>query len=129
MGVMHKNTVTAGLPNTGNTAETVIYTTPALSVGQGDGAVGISGTLNITPGASATGVTIRIRQGGLTGPLVGGSPLHTVAAGAAQSITFGATDFTGFLEQVNGGSYVVTAQQTAGAAAGVVNLLDVEVLV
>jgi hypothetical protein len=127
MGIMHKATATSGLTNTANTAETVMYTTPTLTIGQGDGAVGVSGTLNFTGGTSATALTIRIRQGSLTGTLVGGAPVHTIAAGAPQSISFGGTDSSPYLE--GGGVYVITGQQTAGAAAGVPNLLDIEVIV
>lgn len=128
MGVMHKNTVNSGTAPA-NAAETVIYTTPAIQTGQGDGLVGITGTVNITPGTSTTAVVLRVRQGGLTGTLVGFSPSHAVAAGAAQSISFGASDASGWTEQAGGGVYVVTAQQTGGAANGTINLVDVEVIV
>jgi hypothetical protein len=127
MGIMHKNTV-AGT-NPGASAETVIYTTPAVQTGAGMTPVGIAGTVNITPGTGTTALVIRVRQGSLTGALVGIAASHTVAAGAPQSISFGATDLTQFTEQAGGGAYVITAQQTGGTGAGTSNMVDVEVIV
>ena len=132
MGMIHRTTASgAGVSNPAASAETVIYTTPAISAGQQvqnpGNPVSITGTVNITPGTSTTGITIRIRQGSLTGPVIGVAPLHTVVAGAPQSISFGGTDATTFLESPN--SYVITAQQTAGTVAGTTNMVDVEVLV
>lgn len=131
MGVMHKNSASgAGVSNPAASAETVIYTTPVLQTGQGDGVVDIAGTVNVTPGTGATAIVIRVRQGTLTGAIISGvSPAHTVAAGAAQSISFGVTDTTGWTQQVNGGAYVITAQQTGGTGAGTTNLVDVAVIV
>jgi hypothetical protein len=125
---MHKNTATSGLSNPAAAAETVVYTTPNILTGQGDGAIGITGTINLTPGTGATAATVRIRQGSLTGPIVGGSPAHTVAAAAAQSISFGVTDTTPFTEQAGGAPYVVTVQMTGASAATTINVLDVEVI-
>jgi hypothetical protein len=130
MGIMHKNTASgAGVVNPAASAETVIYTTPAIQTGQGDGLVGITGTVNLTAGTGTTAVVIRIRQGSLTGPVVGVSPVHTLAAGASANISFGATDSTPFTEAAGGGVYVVTAQQTGGTGAGTTNMVDVEVIV
>jgi hypothetical protein len=129
MGIMHKNTATSGLTNPGAAAETVVYTTPAIQSGVAGSPVGITGTVNLSPGTSATQAIIRVRQGGLAGTLVGGSPVHTVAAGAAQSISFGVTDTSGWTEQAGGGVYVVTVQMTGGAATTTMNVLDIEVIV
>ena len=128
MGVNHKNTSTAGNPAPATNAETVIYTTPAILTGPAGPPVGITGTVNITPGTGTTAIILRVRQGSLTGTLVGGSPSHTVAAGAAQSISFGVTDTTQFTQQAGGGVYVVTAQQTGGTANGTTNVVDIEVI-
>lgn len=126
MGMLHKNT-TNPAASLVTTAETVVYTTPNLMSGIPQQLpVGIEGTINVTPGAAATGITIRVRQGSLAGPIVGQSPLHTVAAAAPQSISFGATDNTPFLE--GGGVYVVTAQQTAATGNGTVNMVDIGVI-
>jgi hypothetical protein len=105
----------------------VVYTTPLLVAGQGATVTGISGTVNVTPGTAATGITVRVRQGSLTGPVVGASPLHTVAAAAPQNISFGASDFSTFLESPN--QYVITIQQAAATGNGATNMVDVEVLV
>lgn len=130
MGIMHKNTASgAGVVNPGASAETVIYTAPAVQTGAGAGPIGISGTVNITPGTGTTAIVIRVRQGSLTGPLVGVASTHTVVAGSPQSISFGATDFSTFTEQVGGGVYVVTAAQTGGTGAGTTNMVDIEVIV
>lgn len=128
MGMAHRNTASgSGVVNPAASAETVIYTTPNLVFGPGAATVSISGTANITPGTSTTGITLRVRQGSLTGPIVGVSPLHTVVAGAAQSISFGATDTTPFTNSPQ--PYVLTAQQTAGTGAGTTNMVDIEVFV
>lgn len=129
MGSMHKNTTNTGLGNLTTASESVIYTTPAFSIGPGMTGVRITGTVNITPGTAATAITIRVRQGSLTGPLVSPAAAHTVVAGAAQSISFGATDTTEFTEQAGGGAYVITGQQTSASANGTANLMDVEVAV
>lgn len=129
MGVMHKNTTGAGLGNPATNAETVIYTTPVMSTGPGATAIGISGTVNITPGTGATAIVIRVRQGSIAGPVVSNAaPSHTVVAGAPQNISFGCTDMSTFTEGQNA-QYVITAQQTGGTANGTTNLVDVEVLV
>jgi hypothetical protein len=129
MGVMHKNTATAGLGNPGTSAETVIYTTPAIQTGAGMGPIGIRVTTSITPGTGTTAIVLRVRQGGLTGPIVGPAFTHTVAAGAVQTMTFATTDNTTFTEQAGGGSYVVTAQQTGGTGNGTTNAVDAEVII
>ena len=128
MGVMHKNTPNSGFSNPAAAAETVVYTSPALVAGSGEGVIGISGTINLTPGTGATACVVRVRAGTLTGTLLGASPSHTVAAGAAQSVSFGATDNSDFLQQAGGGSYVVTVQMTGATGSTTINVLDVEVI-
>lgn len=134
MGLHFKGTPTSGFSNPAAAAETAVFTTPVLppigpAGAPGSVPVNISGTVNLTPGTSATAATIRVRQGsGLTGPIVAGAaPVHTVAAAAPQSISFGATDTTGYLQ--GGGQYTVTVQMTGGAAATTINMLDMEVLI
>lgn len=134
MGLHLKQTATSGFTNPAAAAETAVYVTPVLpAVGPAEAPgvtpVGISGTINLTPGTAATGATIRVRQGnGLGGAVVSAAaPLHTVAAGAAQSISFGATDATGYLQ--GGGQYTITVQMTAATGATTINLVDAEVLV
>ena len=134
MGLHLKQTATSGFNNPAAAAETAVYTTPVLpAVGPAEAPgvtpVGISGTVNLTPGTGATGATIRVRQGnGTGGTLVSNaSPVHTVAAAAPQSISFGATDATGYLQ--GGGQYTITVQMTGASAPTAINLVDAEVLV
>ena len=130
MGIMHKNTASgAGVVNPGASAETIIYTTPAIGpTGPGAPVVGVSGTVNITAGTGTTAVVIKVRQTNLvTGTQVGPSQTHTLAAGNTASISFGVSDASTYLEA--GGQYVVTATQTGGTGAGTTNFVDIEVLV
>lgn len=131
MGIMHKNSASSGVTNPGVSAETVVYTTPVLAIGPvGPGVIpiDISGTLYLTAGTGTSAVVIRCRQGNLTGPLVGPAITHTLAAGASGAISYGFTDTSTFLEQVNGGVYVITAQQTGGTGAGTTNGIDIKVM-
>lgn len=131
MGIMHKNSSSSGLSNPGASAETVVYTTPALQigpVGPPTNPIDISGSLFVTAGTGTTAVVIRCRQGGVTGTQVGPSFTHTLAAGNSAGISFGFTDLSTFLEQVNGGSYVITVQQTGGTGAGTANAIDIKVM-
>jgi len=127
---MHKNTASGGgVSNPGASAETVIYTTPAIQTGAGETPVGIAGTVNLTAGTGTTAVVIRVRQTNLAGTQVGPSQTHTLAAGASASISFGVTDTSPFLQAAGGGVYVITVQQTGGTGAGTTNFVDVEVIV
>lgn len=132
MGIMHKNSASSGLTNPGASAETVVYTTPLIQVGPTGPLVNpidISGTLYLTAGTGTTAVVIRCRQGSLSGPQVGPSETHTLAAGASAAISFGFTDLTTFLEAAPaGGAYVITVQQTGGTGAGTANAIDVKVM-
>lgn len=131
---MHfKQTATTGLTNPAAAAETAVFVTPVLAPtgpaeAPGQNPVSITGTINLTPGTTATGATIRVRQGnGVAGALVGAAPVHTVAAAAPQSISFGATDNSGYLQ--GGGQYTITVTMTAATAATTINMVDAEVLV
>jgi len=130
MGIMHKVSGTSGLSNSAASAETVVYTTPAVQIGPVGvpNPIDISGSINLTAGTGTTAVVIRCRQGGLTGPLVGVALTHTLAAAALASISFGFTDTTTFLEQAGGGQYVITVQQTGGTGAGTSNAIDIKVM-
>lgn len=82
--------------------------------GPGQG-VRINGIVNYsTTGTGTTQVTIRVRQGSLTGPVVGAAVTTTVTAATPATIPFDEIDFTRFA--AGGGVYVVTA--TAGGATG-----------
>lgn len=86
--------------------------------GTGQG-VTISGMFNLTVGTTATTVTVRVRQGTIAGPIVGGAGatlVQTVVAGNNVLIPFEFLDTTRFPAQSGGAVYVVTAQM--GAATG-----------
>jgi len=132
MGIMHKNTTSGtGLTNPPGSGETAVYTTPVLQTGQGDGTVGISGTIYLLVGASGTSVTLKLRQGNntISGPLVQALPAVTVVAGNAVAISFGFTDLANWLEQAGGGQYTLTATVAAATGASTVSALDIEVIV
>lgn len=134
MGLHFKQTPVTGFTNPAAAAETAVFVTPALPAtgaanAPGSIPISISGTINLTPGTSATAATVRIRQGsGIGGTQISAAPVHTVAATSPQSISFGATDATGYLG-APGGQYTVTVQMTGGAATTTINMLDLEVLV
>jgi hypothetical protein len=132
MGIMHKNSTGSGLVNPGASAETVVYTTPAISIGPTGPTVNpidISGSLDVTTGTGTTAVQVRCRQGTVTGTQVGPTFQHTIAASTRGVLTFGFTDMSAFTEQAGGGAYVITAQQVGGTGAGVSNAIDVKVMI
>ena len=132
MGVIYQATTTTGLTNAATNAETAVFTTPVLpSQGQGLAAVSISGYVNITAGTGTTAVVVRVRQGsGVTGTIVSAlAASDSLAAGAVESIPFGVTDTSTYLESGTGGQYTITVQQTGGTGNGTTNAIDIEVLV
>jgi hypothetical protein len=120
-------TVTAQA-GTSAAAEYVVATLPAVPLPAEPGGVLLSqvvidGFINYTPGTSATVVTIRVRRGTLVGTLVGVGQASTAVAGAAMAIPISAADPINVASPpaVPGQVYVVTAQQTGGAAVGTCN--------
>lgn len=105
--------------STAFTAETAMVTTPivaATPVG-GQGNV-ISGTLSFTGNASASTVTIKVRQGsGTSGTVVYTSPAITVAAAAVAQIGFCGVDSSA--ASVGVAQYTVTATASLAATNGV----------
>jgi len=105
--------------STGFTAETAMATSPLVATvpvgGQGNY---ISGILTFTGNASASTVTIKIRQGsGTSGTTVYTSPAITVAAAAVMDVAFAALDTTAASAGVS--QYTVTATASLAATAGV----------
>jgi hypothetical protein len=80
---------------------------------------------NLVPGASTTAGVIKIRKGasGIAGAQVGVSKANAQAAGVSGSDSIKAFDPA----PVAGQSYVVTYTQTAGAGAGAIAELIIEV--
>ena len=119
----YANPIVAVGASTGFTAETAMVTTPivaATPVG-GQGNV-ISGTLSFTGNASASTVTIKVRQGsGTGGTTVYTSPAITVAAAAIMQIPFLAMDTAA--ASVGVAQYTVTATASLAATAGVASVM------
>lgn len=84
--------------------------------GAGQGIV-VHGTININPaGTGATLATVRVRQGSLTGPVVGDPITQTIAATNQQEMAYWAQDTSRFCAQSGGGVYVITVQFTGATA-------------
>ena len=131
MSILYANTFNpgAGLTNPASAAETVaVQTGPIITGLAGRAPIHITGTLNITPAGSTTAVKVALRQGGLSGTLVGAgsAPTHTTGAGSPVSIPFSFTDNSGWASGP-GQSYSLTVQQVGGSGAGTINLLDLKV--
>lgn len=108
--------------------ETVIATSNILPLSSSGGeGYKISGVVNFTEGTNGTAVTLRVRQGTLTGTLVGVGAVHTLAAAAVASIPYSVVDTAAATSPPAGGVYVLTAQQTAATANGTANIATLEV--
>jgi hypothetical protein len=101
------------------TAETVVllFTTPSMNQPSGSGAV-ISAYASVTTGTAAAALTVRIRQGSLTGPVVGAPMTEVCAAAAANQAAF-AVGIDGTTDYPSGQVYVVTVQQGSATGNGV----------
>lgn len=121
------------------TAETVAVTcTPFLydfpnpfvggeHSGAGQG-VTVKGIVNINPaGAGSTLVTVRVRQGNLTGPVVGDPITQTIAATNQAEVTYYALDTSRFCAANGGGTYVVTVQMTGATGNSTIAYASAEV--
>lgn len=115
----YANPIVAVGASTAFTAETAMVTTPivaATPVG-GQGNV-ITGVLTFTGNASASTVTIKVRQGsGTGGTTVYTSPAITVAAAAVMDIAYIALDTAA--ASVGVSQYTVTATASLAATAGI----------
>lgn len=125
------------------TAETVVLTTAPYvydmpnpfvggeHAGAGQG-VTINGLVNIAPiGAGTTLGTVRVRQGNLTGPVVGGaagSITQSLVAGNSAEITYAALDTSRWCAQNGGGVYVVTIQMTGATGNSTVQPVTCDVM-
>lgn len=104
------------------TAETVIATLTPFNVDNpaGEGVL-IQGDVNVSPGTAATQIVLRVRQGGLTGTLVGVAMPNSVAATNTYNIGSTWLDASALALLDTGLTYVLTAQQTSATANGTVN--------
>lgn len=105
--------------NVVNAVETVAQNSPAVSLTYDGDSVNVSGTVDITTGATTTAVVIRCRRGnGITGTVVGTSETDTLGAAVSAPISFDFLDNPG---AVAGQVYSITVQQTGGSSNGTVN--------
>lgn len=94
--------------------ETVIATSASLSVNNPGGqGLNVNGFVEITPGASATAFTIRVRRGSISGAVIG-TTTNGATTAYAESIPYSFNDSTLSGNVV----YVLTAQQTAATGNG-----------
>lgn len=99
-----------------NAAETVCLTLPGVAINGGVGCI-LEAAATWTTGASTTAVVARIRRGVLvTGALVGGAFSLTIGAAALAQASAQVQDMQA--ADVAGQQYVLTLQQTGGAANG-----------
>ncbi len=104
------------------TSEAVVATLPA---GNWAGQIGtlITVAANYSPSATGVAIVLRIRQGTLTGTLVGVARTSTVANPNSYEVGFNETDTSAFGQAQQGGVYVLTAQgTTAGGTLNIVTL-------
>lgn len=105
------------------TSEAVVATLPAGNWNTPQGTL-VSVSANYSPAASNTAITFRIRQGSLTGTLIGVARTSTVANPNSYELGFEEFDNSAFGLAQQQGVYVVTAQGTA--AGGTLNIITVE---
>ena len=100
-------------------AETVCATMAGVSTDNAGATIVLDGTVDLTTGTGTTAITLRIRRGvDATGVLVGVAEVPPIAASTRGTFAIQAVDQPG---EVAGQSYVLTAQQTGGTGAGVIN--------
>lgn len=108
-------------------SEVVVATSAACNWSAGLAGILLGVSLNVTPGASQTSLTVRLRQGGLTGTLVGITHPETTVAAQQTDISFSELDNTAFaVAAQNGATYTLTIQGNA-AGPGTVNQAVLEV--
>lgn len=111
--------MTSGSGTVSGTSETaVLNTEPTSNTNAQGGGFRINGVLSFTGNASASTVTIKVRQGvGTSGTTVYTSPAITVAAGAVMTVPYDCQDLTD-----GANTYTVTATFSgAPANSGTVN--------
>jgi hypothetical protein len=118
------------------TAETVVATMPAIvydlpaasSSGAGAGqGVTITASVNATNSAATTTATLRVRQGTLTGPIVGVGLVQPATPSVAQEFFIEEFDNSRVPAQSGGVVYVVTIQYAGATGNSTVNECVVDV--
>lgn len=118
------------------TAETVVATMPAIvydlpaatSSGAGAGqGVTVTASINATNSAATTTATLRVRQGTLTGPIVGVGLVQPATPSVAQEFFIEEFDNSRVPAQSGGVVYVVTIQYAGASGNSTVNECVVDV--
>lgn len=99
-------------------------TGPQSNPGQG---VTINASVNITASAAATSATLRVRQGSITGPIVGVGTVTPATASVAQNFTTEVLDVSRVPAQSGGVTYFVTVQFAGSSGNATVNAVEVDV--
>lgn len=99
------------------TAETVVATLPGISTQSADAIVRLTGQALVTLGTATTALVVRIRQGSLTGTVVGESeqPTAGVSAGNPFNVDINMNDTPGEVASL---VYVLTIAQIAATGNG-----------
>jgi hypothetical protein len=109
------------------TAETVAVNTPNISYNNAMGSgLSISGTVNVLAGAGVTGITLRVKQGGISGGLLGNPTLNTIPAGNTETLVFDVVDLSNYAS-APGSFYTVTALATGATGNSTINQATIEV--
>lgn len=120
MGKIQSKAISPGA-SLGTTVETVVATYDPVFAGRAlqMGGIELHGVVVVSPGTGATGVTIRVRQGSVTGPLVDQAYVYSgMTAGLRYPCPFDVLDTSNAWDAVGGVTYVVTAQQTGSPTGG-----------
>jgi len=112
--------VTTDVPETGANTETVVNTTPVILSELDSPQVILTGSVQYTPPAAITSLTVRVRRDSLTGTLVGEAIIDAADPVATKlgSIPF---DFLDLPPGQFARSYVLTVQGAGEGGAGTCN--------
>lgn len=118
------------------TAETVVATMPAIVYdlpqptsggGAGGQGVTITASINATNSAASTTATLRVRQGSISGPVVGAALTQPATPSVAQEFFIEEFDNSRVPAQSGGVQYVVTIQYAGSSGNATVNECVVDV--
>lgn len=109
---------------TGNATETVIAQVQNVSNYAAGNRVHLRGWCNITPGATTSALTFRLRRGvDATGVLIGQPSVEGAGFTVGQADDW-SVEAQETPPEIAGASYVLTVQQTAGTAGATVNAVE-----
>lgn len=126
MGVRRMSAYTEVDTNLVTTAETVIATLGGVSTNQANQQVALTGTYNITLGASVTAVVTRIRRDSISGATVGEVQTEQIFSAAASTEDHVIYREDAGAGEFSGRTYVLTVSQTGATGNGTVNNASLE---